>query len=127
MFIFFKLLFCAFVEKKFSSFFLTLSYIAIFIFKSMEFYILLGLGPVSEGGDSKFRGKFIHSFAHKIRKENNDCIPTMCVQGHPNNVVCVKYSERQRLVYTVSSAFIKVSKQSACQLGGFGSRLRVWC
>jgi hypothetical protein len=30
------------------------------------------------------------------------------MQGHPNNVVCVKYSERQRLVYTVSSAFIKV-------------------
>jgi hypothetical protein len=34
------------------------------------------------------------------------CEPS--VKGHPNNVVCVKYSERQRLVYTVSSAFIKV-------------------
>merc|ERR1719273_1769182 len=30
------------------------------------------------------------------------------LEGHPNNVVCVKYSEPQRLVYTVSSAFIKV-------------------
>jgi len=30
------------------------------------------------------------------------------LEGHPNNVVCVKYSEQQRLAYTVSSAFIKV-------------------
>jgi len=30
------------------------------------------------------------------------------LEGHPNNVVCVKYSEPQRIVYTVSSAFIKV-------------------
>merc|ERR1719219_2375783 len=30
------------------------------------------------------------------------------LEGHPNNVVCVKYSEPQRLAYTVSSAFIKV-------------------
>jgi len=30
------------------------------------------------------------------------------LEGHPNNVVCVKYSEQQRVVYTVSSAFIKV-------------------
>ncbi|XP_023331302.1 kinesin-like protein KIF21A isoform X3 [Eurytemora carolleeae] len=40
------------------------------------------------------------------------------LEGHPNNVVCVKYSEPQRIVYTVSSAFIKVwdlrMKPSAC-------------
>ena len=30
------------------------------------------------------------------------------LEGHPNNVVCVKYSEQMRLAYTVSSAFIKV-------------------
>jgi len=30
------------------------------------------------------------------------------LEGHPNNVVCVKYSEQQRLAFTVSSAFIKV-------------------
>jgi len=30
------------------------------------------------------------------------------LEGHPNNVVCVKYSQPQRIVYTVSSAFIKV-------------------
>ena len=32
----------------------------------------------------------------------------LSLEGHPNNVVCVKYSEPQRLAYTVSSAFIKV-------------------
>ena len=32
----------------------------------------------------------------------------MSLDGHPNNVVCVKYSEQMRLAYTVSSAFIKV-------------------
>merc|ERR1719410_1249436 len=30
------------------------------------------------------------------------------LEGHPNNVVCVKYSEQTRLAFTVSSAFIKV-------------------
>merc|ERR1719410_2458373 len=30
------------------------------------------------------------------------------LEGHPNNVVCVKYSQQMRLAYTVSSAFIKV-------------------
>ena len=30
------------------------------------------------------------------------------LEGHPNNVVCVKYSPQQRIVYTVSSAYIKV-------------------
>ncbi|XP_040567883.2 LOW QUALITY PROTEIN: kinesin-like protein KIF21A [Lepeophtheirus salmonis] len=30
------------------------------------------------------------------------------LSGHPNNVVCVKYSKQTRLAFTVSSAFIKV-------------------
>lgn len=42
----------------------------------------------------------------------------MSLDGHPNNVVCVKYSEQMRLAYTVSSAFIKVwdirMKPTAC-------------
>lgn len=28
--------------------------------------------------------------------------------GHPNNVVCVRYSEVAQLVFSVSSAFVKV-------------------
>ena len=28
--------------------------------------------------------------------------------GHPNNVVCVRYSEMTQLVFSVSSAFVKV-------------------
>merc|ERR1719412_1991892 len=37
------------------------------------------------------------------RKEEVDSLG-----GHPNNVVCVKYSEATRMAFTVSSAFIKV-------------------
>ncbi|QQP57323.1 Uncharacterized protein FKW44_002265, partial [Caligus rogercresseyi] len=38
-----------------------------------------------------------------IRKEE-----VQSLSGHPNNVVCVKYSKQNRLAFTVSSAFIKV-------------------
>ena len=37
------------------------------------------------------------------RKEEVDSLG-----GHPNNVVCVKYSQATRMAFTVSSAFIKV-------------------
>ena len=47
------------------------------------------------------------------RKEEIDSLG-----GHPNNVVCVKYSEATRMAFTVSSAFIKVwdmrMKTSSC-------------
>ena len=47
------------------------------------------------------------------RKEEIDSLG-----GHPNNVVCVKYSEATRMAFTVSSAFIKVwdmrMKTSTC-------------
>ncbi len=32
----------------------------------------------------------------------------MTLSGHPNNVVSVKYSEDTKLIYTVSTYFIKV-------------------
>ena len=44
------------------------------------------------------------------RKEEVDSLG-----AHPNNVVCVKYSQATRMAFTVSSAFIKVRKSTGSQ------------
>ena len=55
------------------------------------------------------------------RKEEVDSLG-----GHPNNVVCVKYSQATRMAFTVSSAFIKVIIFSTLRLFRAKNECKVW-
>jgi WD40 repeat protein len=55
------------------------------------------------------------------RKEEVDSLG-----GHPNNVVCVKYSQATRMAFTVSSAFIKVITFSTLRLFRAKNECKVW-